>query len=58
MSETITLSEIQRDLGIGRTLAERYARESGALLPRAKGGRYVISRKKWNAWLKGANHEA
>lgn len=41
----ITIAEIQQTLGVGRILAERYARESGAVLPRVKNGEYKVRRK-------------
>lgn len=49
----ITIAEIQQSLGVGRILAERYARESGAVLPRVKNGEYKVRREKFEAWLKG-----
>lgn len=49
------IPEIQAYLGCGRPLAERYARDSGALLPRVKGGAYKIKKKVFCDWLqKGA----
>ena len=50
----MTIEEIQTTLGIGRKLAERYARESGALLPRVKNGPYKVRREVFTEWfLKG-----
>lgn len=50
----MSIRDIQRELGIGRELAERYARESGALLPRVKGGPYKVRRVIFTEWfLKG-----
>lgn len=50
----MTIEEIQQELGIGRKLAERYARESGALLPRVKNGPYKVRRVVFTEWfLKG-----
>ena len=59
MSNTITtISEIQEALGVGRRTAERYARESGALLPRVKGGAYKIRKQAFWDWLqKGAEND-
>jgi hypothetical protein len=52
MSDAIMkISDIQRELGIGRDLAERYARESGALLPRVKGGPYMVRRHIFTEWF-------
>lgn len=52
MSNTIiTIAEIQKELGVGRTTAERYARESGALLPRVKNGEYKVRKQVFWDWL-------
>lgn len=54
----MTLAEIQQELRIGRKLAERYARESGALLPRVKGGEYKVRRYQFTKWFNGGEgHE-
>lgn len=50
---TMTIQDVQRELGVGRTLAERYVRQSGAALPRAKREKYVIDREKFLAWFRG-----
>lgn len=47
----MSIRDIQRELGIGRELAERYARESGALLPRVKGGPYKVRRFIFTDWF-------
>lgn len=51
--EILTLQDIQRELRVGRGLAERYARESGAVLPRTKKGKYLIAKERFEAWMKG-----
>lgn len=51
--ETLTLDDIRKMCGVGRELAERYARQSGALLPRPNRGKYIVVRKTFEEWLKG-----
>ena len=50
---TMTIQDIQKELGVGRVLAERYARQSGAILPRQKRKKYIIDREKFLDWFKG-----
>jgi len=49
----MSIADIQKELGVGRRLAERYARESGALLPRTKGGPYKVRRNVFINWYLG-----
>jgi len=49
----MSIADIQKELGVGRRLAERYARESGALLPRTKGGPYKVRREAFINWFLG-----
>ena len=53
-TQTMTIAEIQKELGIGRPLAERYVRESGLALPRKKRGQYRVPRAAFLAWIGGA----
>lgn len=48
---TMSIADIQRELGVGRRLAERYAIESGACLPRRKGGPYIVRRDVFIEWF-------
>lgn len=47
----MSIADIQRELGVGRRLAERYAIESGACLPRRKGGPYKVRRDVFIKWF-------
>lgn len=49
----LTLADIQAELGVGRRMAERLARESGLLLPRIKNGPYIVPRDEFFAWIGG-----
>ena len=51
--ETLTIRDIMQMCGVGRRTAERYARESGALLPRVKNGEYRIKRQAFLTWIRG-----
>ena len=55
--DIMTIKDIQRGLGVGRILAERLARESGALLPRTTKGRYLLRRKQFEKFMEGGAHE-
>lgn len=54
--ETITLKQLMDELAVGRILAERYARESGALLPRVKNGPYYIKKEAFYEWFRRSNN--
>lgn len=47
---TMSIADIQRECGVGRRTAERYAIESGATLPRVKGGPYKVRREQFTRW--------
>lgn len=49
--QTMTIKDIQGELGVGRILAERYARQSGLLLPRVRKGPYIVPREPFLAWI-------
>ncbi|MCR5010527.1 MAG: hypothetical protein K6A91_06285 [Clostridia bacterium] len=49
----MSIADIQKELGVGRRLAERYAIESGACLPRCKGGPYKVRRDLFVKWYLG-----
>lgn len=49
--KTMTIKDIQTELGVGRILAERYARQSGLLLPRVKKGPYIVPREAFLSWI-------
>lgn len=54
----ITIAEIRQTFGIGDRLARRYARESGAVLPRIKGAEYKIRREQFLSWMeRGTQNE-
>lgn len=46
----MSIADIQKELGVGRRLAERYAIMSGACLPRTKGGPYKVRRDVFTKW--------
>lgn len=46
----MSIADIQKELGVGRRLAERYAVLSGACLPRMKGGPYKVRRDLFIKW--------
>ena len=46
----MSIADIQKELGVGRRLAERYAILSGACLPRIKGGPYKVRRDLFTKW--------
>lgn len=50
-NKVMTISDIQKECGVGRRTAERYARESGATLPRVKGGPYKVRREQFTEWF-------
>lgn len=50
----MSIADIQRELGVGRRLAERYAILSGACMPRVKGGPYKVRRDQFIEWYRGA----
>lgn len=49
----MSIADIQKELGVGRRLAERYAIESGACLPRVKGGPYKVRKDLFTKWYFG-----
>lgn len=54
MENPITIAEIMHRWRVGRQTAERFARESGALLPRVKNGPYLARRAAFEAYMEGA----
>lgn len=55
---TMSIADIQRECGVGRRTAERYAILSGATLPRVKGGPYRVRREQFTRWyLMGGRNE-
>lgn len=51
MNPFISIAEIREKFGIGDRLARRYARESGAVLPRIKGAEYKVRREQFLSWM-------
>lgn len=49
-NSTMTIAQIQKECGVGRRTAERYAIESGATLPRVKGAPYKVRREAFTRW--------
>lgn len=57
-NSTMSIADIQKEIGVGRRTAERYAIESGACLPRVKGGPYRVRRELFTRWyLQGTRRE-
>ena len=48
----ICVAEISRIYGISKVLAARFARESGLVLPRAKGQKICVNREAFERWMK------
>lgn len=51
--ELLTAKDIMALLGVGRTTAERYIRESGLELPRVKGSPHRVPKDAFMAWIGG-----
>ena len=51
MGKLITPKWVMEQYGVGRTLAERYLRESGLVLPRAKGGNIYADREEFVRYM-------
>lgn len=49
--EFLDIKGIMECTGVGRVLAERYAKECGLALPRLKGGPWKIPKEAFIRWL-------
>lgn len=51
--ELIGIKEIMELTGVGRPLAEKYARDCGLAKPRVKGGAWKIPKSAFIRWIEG-----
>ena len=51
MDKLIGPKWVMEQYGVGRTLADRYLKESGLVLPRIKGGKVLADKEKFTRYM-------